>query len=228
MCLGFLKSSIGKKAVVAVTGLLLVGFVVAHMIGNLQIFLGPDAINGYAKKLQSLPLLLWPARFILLAIFAIHVTVSIKLAMENRAARPVAYFKKQTVRASRPSQMMILSGLVLLFFLIYHLLHFTFGVTHPDYFHLVDAQGRHDVYSMSVLSYRNVWLTAFYVLAMFFLCLHLSHGLQSFPQSLGFNDERLRPRLKTFANLTATVLFIGNSSMPLAAFLGMLKLPQGG
>jgi succinate dehydrogenase / fumarate reductase cytochrome b subunit len=211
----------------AVTGLLFSAFVVVHMLGNLQIFLGQEALNAYAKKLQSLPLLLWPARAALFLIFATHMAVSIRLAVENRRARPVGYAVKNTVQASLASRTMVLSGLVLFTFIVYHLLHFTFGVTHPDLFHLVDAKGRHDVYSMAVLSFREAGVSAFYILAMFVLCVHLSHGLASFPQSLGLNNEKCIPALRVFANTVACLLFVGNSSIPLAVLFNVIKLPGG-
>ncbi|MGH7198212.1 MAG: succinate dehydrogenase cytochrome b subunit [Candidatus Omnitrophota bacterium] len=227
MCIPFLKSSIGKKAVMAVTGLLFAGFVVAHMLGNLQIFLGQEPLNAYAKKLQGMPLLLWPARVSLLLIFVVHMWVSIKLAIENKKARPVAYASQNTVQASLASRTMMLSGMVIFAFVAYHLLHFTFGATNPEFFHLVDAKGRHDVYSMSVLSFRHVGISASYIFAMFVLCLHLSHGLASFPQSLGLNNEKCLPALKVFANTVALLIFIGNSSIPLAVIFNVIKLPGG-
>jgi succinate dehydrogenase / fumarate reductase cytochrome b subunit len=220
MCVPFLKSSVGQKAVVAVTGLVLFGFVVAHMLGNLQIFLGAEALNAYAKKLQNMPLLLWPARLFLLLTLLIHVFVSLKLAIENRKARPIPYVSKNTVQATAASRTMVFSGLAIFGFIVYHLLHFTFGVTHPGFFHLTDARGYHDVYSMVVLSFQDIWVSASYIAAMAFLCLHLSHGLASFPQSLGFNRESWIPGLKCAARAVALIIFIGNSSIPLAALLG--------
>lgn len=228
MCFKVLRSSIGKKAVVSVTGLLLSGFVVAHMLGNLQIFMGQDALNAYAKKLQSMPLLLWPARLFLLAVLILHLAVSLKLAFENRKARPVQYVFKDTVQASFASRTMVLTGLIIFLFIVYHLLHFTLGITNPDFFHLVDAKGRHDVYSMAVLSFQNYYISGVYILAMFFLCLHLSHGLSSFPQSLGLSEEKCIPRLKCFANLAAVIIFLANSSIPAAVLLGFLALPGKG
>ena len=117
--------------------------------------------------------------------------------------------------------------LIIFTFIVYHLLHFTFGIAHPDFYHLIDPQGRHDVYSMSVLSFQNFWISAFYVLAMFFLCVHLSHGLASSPQSLGWNREEMEPLLKKGALITSILIFIANSSIPLAVLLGIIRLPGG-
>ncbi len=208
---------------VAVTGLLLVGFVVAHMLGNLQIFMGQEQLNWYAHKLQSAPLLLWPARFFLVLIVAAHIFFSTQLAVENKKARPVAYAVKDTVQASLASRTMVVSGILLTLFIIYHLLHFTFGLAHPEIFHLVDAKGRHDVYSISILSFQNWIISGAYVVAMFFLCFHLSHGLASFPQSLGLSNEKCQPCLKWMAKAVSAIIFIGNSSIPLSVLLGFVE-----
>ena len=207
----------------AVTGVFLFGFVVAHMLGNLQIFLGSEALNDYAEHLQNLPTLLWPARIFLLGTLLFHVVVSISLALENRRARPVPYAREATVQASYASRTMVMSGFIILAFLIYHLLNFTFGVTHPQFFSLVDESGRRDVYSMVVMSFREPVVSGVYVAAMALLCLHLSHGLSSLFQSLGLADERSLPALKRAGVALALVVFVGNSSIPVAALLGILK-----
>lgn len=227
MC-DFFKSSIGRKMGVAVTGLILFGFVVAHMLGNLQIFLGQEALNDYARHLHELPLLLWPARIFLLVSFVVHIALSLALAYENRKARPVPYAYTGTVQASYASITMVATGLVILLFVVYHLLHFTFGVTNPQFFHLVDSKGRIDVYSMMVLSYRRQFISWTYILAMAFLCLHLSHGLASFPQSLGIDLNKHERCMKNFATGLALAVFAGNSSIPLAVLLNFVKLPGGG
>lgn len=226
MCLP--KSSIGKKALMSATGLVLFGFVIMHMLGNLQIFLGSDVLNGYAAKLQSLPELLWIARVILLTCLIFHMWIAAVLTIENRRARPVDYQMKRTVKASFASKTMMLSGSVIFFFIVYHLLHFTFGLTNPEASGLLDMKGRHDVYSMVILSFQNYKISSAYILAMFFLCVHLSHGLASAPQSLGLNNEKWAPAFKRAARALAFLIFLGNTSMPVAALVGFLKLPQGG
>ncbi len=228
MCIEFLKSSIGRKAVMAVTGIILYLFVIAHMLGNLQIFLGPDRLNDYAKHLQDLPMLLWPARAFLLSTLLIHIFVSLSLAIENKNARPVRYAHEDTVQATLASRTMVVTGLVVFLFVVYHLMNFTFGTTHPRYFHLVDAQGRHDVYSMVILSFHDLSVSVSYILAMAALCLHLSHGGMSAFQSLGMNDEKKMCALKKLSLAAAVVIFIGNTSIPLAALLGFLKTAAGG
>jgi succinate dehydrogenase / fumarate reductase cytochrome b subunit len=229
MCLKIFKSSIGRKAVVAVTGLLLSGFVLAHLLGNLQIFLGQEALNSYAEHLQTLPLLLWPARIFLVTVLILHVFFSLQLAVENRRARPVPYAKDETVQAGLPSRTMVISGFMILSFIIYHLLHFTFGVMHPEFFHLLDAKGRHDVYSMMILSFEDPRISGAYVVAMAFLAAHLSHGFGSFAQSLGWVDEKGGERCKRAGIWLAWFIFIGYASIPAASFLGVLKpmIPGG-
>jgi succinate dehydrogenase / fumarate reductase cytochrome b subunit len=210
------KSSLGSKYVMAVTGLGLVGFVIVHMLGNLQLFLGPDALNAYAKSLKSIPELLWAARLGLLAIFVLHIVYSIRLTLHNRAARPIPYaFTKQYREATFASRTMIYTGLVLLAFVIFHLAQYTFFLIDPSYMNLEDAQHRHDVYRMTIYGFRNPVVTASYVLAMFFLALHLSHGFQSAFQSLGLNHPRWMPLLKKTSLAIAVIVFTGNISMPL-------------
>lgn len=224
---GFLGSSVGKKALMAASGLVLSGFVLAHMIGNLQVFLGPDALNDYAHHLQSMPALLWAARAVLLGAVLTHAAVGIRLAVENRAARPVGYAAQSTIRATTASRTMVVSGLALAAFIVYHLLHFTLGVTDPEHFRLVDAEGRHDVYAMVVLGFRRWPVSVSYVVAMALLCAHLSHGVQSLFQTLGWNDERRARALRCFSGAYGAILFVGNSSIPVAALAGWLKLPGG-
>lgn len=137
-----IRSSIAKKAVVAVTGLMLFGFVIGHMAGNLQIFLGREMINDYAEMLHSMPELLWVARIGLLVAVALHIIFTIWVSKENRSSRPQRYVMERTIRASTASRTMLLSGLLVLSFLVYHLLHFTVQVTHPDYQKYYEYRGQ--------------------------------------------------------------------------------------
>ncbi|MEW6776129.1 MAG: succinate dehydrogenase cytochrome b subunit [Bdellovibrionota bacterium] len=221
------KSSIGAKAVMAVTGLALFGFVVMHMLGNLQVFLGQEHINRYGHFLKNAPEILWPARLGLLAFVGLHILSAFRLSLENQAARPVQYAHQATIQASVASRYMLLSGMVLLAFIAYHLAHFTLGMTHPEHFHLVDAQGRHDIYSMVILGFQNVWVSGFYILAMLCLGMHLSHGVSSLFQSLGLNSAKYRPTLQLGSRAFAALIVIGNCSMPIAVLTGCLKLPAG-
>src|ERR1700730_13743918 len=188
----FCHSSIGRKMIVAATGAILILFVIGHLLGNLQIFLGPEWINSYSQHLRDLGPLLWIIRFVLLCTVVLHIYFTILLAIENRRARPDAYIDKENVKASWASRHMVMSGLVVLAFIIYHLAHFTFRKTDRRFDLLqLDPHGHHDVYSMMVYGFQNYFVSAFYVLGLFLLTLHLSHGSSSFFQSLGLNDKKL-------------------------------------
>ncbi|TGJ98566.1 succinate dehydrogenase cytochrome b subunit [Leptospira langatensis] len=224
---GYLRSSIGRKTIVAITGIIFFGFVFLHMLGNLQIFQEPDKINSYAEFLQSLGGLLWLARGILLVAFVLHVYYAIQLSLENKAARPVGYVKNSTIQATLSSRYMALTGLVILSFVIYHLLHFTFGKFQPENFALQETIGdkqRHDVYSMVVLGFKNIYVSVSYIVAMFILAFHLRHGVTSVFQTLGLNTPFWAPKTNAFAILYALTIFIGNSSMPVAVLLNFVKV----
>ncbi len=220
-------SSLSKKYVMALTGLVLFGFVVAHLLGNLTIFLGADWLNSYAKHLMELPALLWPARAVLLLALIMHMALAIRLSIENRKARPIGYAKSATVQASLASRTMLLSGFAIFFFIIFHLLHFTFGKVYPQFHSFVTADGHHDVYSMVIMSFRDKWISLSYVAAMLFLSLHLSHGLYSFPQSLGLLSEKNLPCARKFAKVAALFIFLAYISIPVCSWIGWLKPLQG-
>jgi succinate dehydrogenase cytochrome b subunit len=223
----FYRSSVGKKMIVAVTGIILILFVIGHLLGNLQIFLGPDWINGYAQHLRDLSPLLWVIRLFLLGAVVIHIYVTIQLAIENRRARPQAYIEREYVKATFASRHMVMSGLIVLAFIVYHIAHFTVRVTDSRFGLLkADPLGHYDVYSMMVYGFQNYYVSAFYVLALFLLALHLSHGSSSFFQSLGFNDKKLTPRLALAGRILAWLLFIGYTSIPVAILLGAIKPAQ--
>lgn len=228
MSLSVFGSSIGKKFIVGATGIILLGFVIMHMAGNLLVYLGQDWLNDYAKHIHDLSAVLWLFRAVLLTSFITHIAVSLNLAIHNRRARPEPYFNKKTIEASYASRSMVWTGLILLVFVVYHLLHFTFGVTHPAFFHLVDGKGRMDVYTMVVRSFREPWVCGGYVAAMLVLYLHLSHGASSFAQSLGLTSSATLQKIRVTGHIVAAVLFLGNASIPAAAFLGILKLPGMG
>jgi len=220
----FHRSSIGRKIIIAVTGLILIVFVVGHLLGNLQIFLGPDWVNGYAEHLRSLGPVLWMVRIILLFTVVVHIYFTIRLAIENRRARPIGYAKKEHVKASFASRYMAMSGLVVLAFIIFHLAHFTVRVADPRFALLkADPLNRYDVYSMMVYGFQNVVVSAFYVVALFLLTLHLTHGASSFLQSLGLNDKKLTGRL---GRIFAWAIFVGYASIPVAILLGLVKPAQ--
>ena len=217
----YINSSIGKKIIMAISGLMLYGFVIMHMLGNLQVFAGPEKLNAYAKFLQDLGGLLWVARFGLLAAAGAHIFVAIKISLENKAARPVPYYNQQTNVASYASRTMKYSGLIVLAFLIYHLLHFTLGVTDAEAGRLKEM---HNVYGMVVAGFSNPIVSFAYIFAIGLLCIHLSHGFLSHGyfslfQSLGINQPEYDTKLKLTANIFALGIFLGNASMPIAVLL---------
>ena len=213
--------------IIAGTGVILILFVIGHLLGNLQIFLGPDWINAYSQHLRDLGPLLWLIRVFLLITVILHIYFTILLAIENRRARPEPYIDRQYVRASWASRHMVVSGLVVLAFIIFHLLHFTARKFNPQFSLLkLDSLNRSDVYSMMVYGFQNVYVSSFYIVGLFLLTLHLTHGSSSFFQSLGLNNQRLTPRLAIGGRVFAWLLFIGYTSIPVAVLLGFIKPAQ--
>ncbi len=218
-------SSVGKKFIMAATGLCLFLFVFLHLVGNLQMFLGWESLNRYGAFLQGNVELLWPARIALLAIVTLHIWSAVKLTQENRAARPQPYAQHEIVAASYASRTMFMSGLIILAFIIFHLLHFTVQVTAvnltgQDFTKLHDAKDRHDVFAMIVLGFRNPYVSGFYVIAMFLLFLHLSHGLSAMFQSLGWKSPAYAPKIDAFAKIVSWLIFVGYISIPIAVLCG--------
>jgi succinate dehydrogenase / fumarate reductase cytochrome b subunit len=222
------RSSVGKKYLMAVSGFALVFFVVGHLLGNLQIFIGPEAINRYGHFLQSTPELLWPARIGLVLLVLLHIISAIKLSQENRAARPVPYQNYEVVAASYASRTMLMSGIIVLVFIIYHLLHFTAQVSYVNltgqsFVDFADPQKRHDVFKMMVVGFRQPVVSLFYILGVGLLCLHLSHGIGSMFQSMGWKNKYYGKFLDKMAKVIAWVLFLGYISIPLAILAGYGK-----
>jgi succinate dehydrogenase / fumarate reductase, cytochrome b subunit len=222
------NSSVGKKYIMAITGFALVAFVIAHLLGNLQIFLGKETLNRYGHFLQSNLELIWPARIGLLVMLVLHVWAAIRLTAENRAARPQAYKKWNPTVASYASRTMMMSGLIVFFFIIYHLLHFTVQVeainltgqnfvsfTEP----LPDGSTRHDVFKMMVVGFSNPGVSIFYIIAMALLALHLSHGVQAMFASLGWKNRSYGVLINAAAKATAIFIFVGYVSIPIAIWL---------
>ena len=223
----FFKSSIGKKWIVALTGIVLVGYVVAHLVGNLQVFAGPEKINQYAEMLHSLGGLLWVARIFLLVCFVLHIVTTILLVKQNREAREVRYEKVARVQATWASRTMAISGLIVLSFVIYHLLHLTVRSTDQRFKPI--AQGgalasEYDVHSMLILSFQHPLVTGFYLLSVFLVCLHMSHGMSSMVQTLGLNSKKTMPLISHGGRILAWLIFVGYASIPLAVYFGVLKL----
>jgi succinate dehydrogenase / fumarate reductase cytochrome b subunit len=223
----FYRSSIGKKMIVAITGVILMLFVIGHLLGNLQIFLGPRWINDYAQHLRDLGPFLWLIRIVLLISVALHIYFTILLAIENRRARPSNYEKREYVKASFASRHMVVSGLVVLAFIVFHVLHFTarrFNARFPLL--KTDPLNHYDVYSMMVYGFQNIYVSTFYIIGLFLLTLHLTHGSSSFFQSLGLNDQKLTPGLAFGGRVFAWLLFVGYTAIPVAVLLGLVKPAQ--
>lgn len=221
----YFTSSIGRKFLMAVTGLGLIGFVIAHLLGNLQVFEGSEAINSYAAFLKGLGPGLWIARIGMLTLVGVHFWAGITLAMENSRARPKSYETSNTVQASLASRSMKATGLMILAFIVIHLAHFTLGIVQPEYFHFVDAKGRHDVYRMIVMGFNNGIYVTIYVTAIIFLGFHLSHAMSSFLQTLGLlYSKQMYCWAQKIATLLAVVISIGYISIPLSIYLGFVTL----
>ncbi len=222
----FYRSSVGKKAVVAATGIAMLLFLAGHLVGNLLIFSGkgPEAINQYARWLHSLGSLLWVARIGLLVCLVAHVVATVQLVKLNRKARPEQYGFNATRQATIASRTMIWSGLIILSFIVYHLLHFTFGVANGYYdpsntrYHLPD--GGHNVYNMVVDGFRWAPAALFYLLSMGLLCMHLSHGFASVFQTLGLTTPKVRPVINLAGKAYALFIFVGNAAIVLSILLG--------
>ena len=212
----FYSSTVGKKAVMAVSGCILFLFVLGHLAGNLQIYEGPEKLNDYSRLLHSMPGLLWGARITLLVMVVLHIWSSMQLAIRNNAARPTSYIKKKTAGSSYASRTMYWSGPIILAFVIYHLLDFTFGTVNPNF-----QEG--NVYANVVASFQLPLVSAFYVLAMLLLCLHLYHGLWSMFQSLGVHPPHYTLTLKRSAAVLAILIAAGNISIPVSVMTGLVK-----
>lgn len=215
-------STVGRKIIMAITGQLMVLFVVVHLLGNSSIFIGPDGINAYAKHLHDLGPLVWVFRLAMLAMVSLHGWFGIQLTLESKAATPSTYAVNKKLKAGFASENMIWTGLLLLAFIVYHILHFTARVT-PDIVQGVDMAGRYDVFTMVVSSFQHGAIAMIYVVAMVALFLHLSHGIQSFFQTMGWNSEKTLPLISTVGKVVAVVFLIGYSSIPLFILTGILN-----
>ena len=219
----FFASSVGRKIIMAVTGAGLGLFVVGHMIGNLQIFLSPEAINRYARFLQSNPELLWPVRLVMLILVGLHGWSAVMLSIENQRARPVGYHGNPApLAASFASRTMLVGGIVAAVFLVYHLLHYTVVVegVNGARVSLRELKAAHDVYAMMIAGFSVWYVSLFYVVGVGLLCLHLSHGLAAMFQSLGWKNHVYGPLIDKAAKVIALALFLGYVSIPVAVRCG--------
>jgi len=218
----FYRSAVGKKATMAVTGIVFWGFVVGHMAGNLKLFSGAAAINEYGHYLRQIGyplvphhLLLWTARVVLIAALALHVHAAWALTVTSRRARPQGYAVRRPQEVDWAARSMRWTGVALLVFVVYHLLHFTTGQAHADF-----VAG--DVYHNLTVAFADVAVAALYLVAMLFLGLHLYHGLWSLFQSLGWNHPRFNHWRRAFAVAFALIVSLGFALVPLAIVTGLV------
>jgi len=212
----FYSSTIGKKIIVAVTGVVMLGFVVGHLAGNLQVFLGPEKLNEYAAFLKREPLLLWGTRIALLVSILLHVVATVQLTRLNRLSRPIPYQRYEVLEANVASRIMMWSGLFLLVYIVYHLLHLTGGLTHPQF-------SPTDVYSNVITGFHVWYVSVFYILGMISLGYHLYHGIWSVFQTLGLNHPKFNCYRRVFAIVSASLISLGYISIPVAVLMGVLR-----
>lgn len=225
-----LSSSLGKKYIMATTGLVLVLFVFGHMLGNLQVFLPPEFINAYAKKLHDLGPVLWLIRLFLLGCVVAHIVTAVQLVIANNKARPNDYQVKQTVQATLASRTMALSGSIVLFFIVFHLMQFTIRTgSFSEYNELkttLHGESAQDVHAMMIQGFQNPIISVFYVIAVGLLCAHLSHGVSSMFQSLGLRNRVWRSRLTNLAKAYGVIIFLGFAAVPVGVLTKVVKAPE--
>lgn len=208
-------SHAGKKALMAVSGLVLFAYVVAHLLGNLQVFVGREALDRYAALLRVSPQLLWTARTVLLAALLVHLAAAVQLQSARQAARPIGYQDWRPTTSTPASRTMIWSGLLILGFVVYHLLDLTIGVANPDF-----REG--EVYHNVLASFGRVLAVMLYLVSMVALGFHLWHGLWSMFQSLGLSSRRVAPGVQRAAVAVAVILTLGFAAIPIAVLLGLV------
>lgn len=216
VALKFYSTSIGKKVVMAVTGLILSGFLLVHALGNLQLLGGPAMLNAYAAKLQSMPPLVWASRIVLLLAVLLHILSAVQLWLQNRASRPVRYQMQQYRETTYAARTMVWGGPIIAAFLIYHLLHFTTGHAHGSFV-------KTDVHANVLAGFRVWWIAIIYIAANLMVAFHLYHGMWSWLQTLGANHPKYNHWRHTFAAAFAGVVGGINIFLPLVVLLGILK-----
>jgi succinate dehydrogenase / fumarate reductase, cytochrome b subunit len=217
--LSFYRSTVGKKIIMGVTGLILVGFVVSHVASNLLVFQGPEGLDAYARFLRSTGKLLWLVRGGLVLAAILHVAAAIQLTRRARASRPVEYARRNPQVSTWGARSMRWGGALLLVFIVFHLFHFTFGNAHPSYPNFNHAT----VYSNVVTGFPSIWLVLFYLAAMLALGLHLYHGTAAMMMSIGVSHPRYTPRWRKLATVIAILVAVGFALIPLAVYFHLIK-----
>lgn len=218
------RSTIGKKIIMAVTGLIGIGFVLGHMLGNLQVFIGQDKFDSYAAMLHGpLAEVVWAVRVVLVVSVLLHILMAWQLTQRAKAARPVDYKKREPQVSTLASRTMRWGGVLLLVFIVFHILHFTVGAIDPaGAFQRTDAMGRHDIYDDVVASFRIWWVSAFYLLSMVFLGLHLFHGAWSSLRTLGVAQPSEHPMKRRLSAAIAILVWLGFTLVPLGVLAGIV------
>jgi succinate dehydrogenase / fumarate reductase cytochrome b subunit len=220
------NSVIGKKVVMALTGAVLILFVIAHMVGNLKIFSGPEEINAYSRFLREAGWpelgygqLLWLVRIVLLTCAFLHITAAVQLTRMNWQARPVEYDTRKDIETTWGARTMRWGGLLLAVFIVFHLLHFTGGVVGFQ-----PGQFEHLMVYQNVVAGFSVWpISLFYIIAMGALCLHLDHGIWSMFQTLGWATAQNKKSLRKFSRIVAIIIFAGFISVPISVLAGWVR-----
>lgn len=215
---GFYASMVGKKVVMGVTGLIGIGFVILHSLGNLLVFRGPEAINSYSHFLKSTGELLWTLRIVLVVAVILHVIAAVQLTLQSRAARPIGYSKRESQVATIASRTMRWGGVFLLVFIVLHILHFTTGTIKP-----AGVFTSEDVYANMVGSFRIWWVALFYVLSMIALGLHLFHGAWSSVRSVGVSPPSPQPFHRRISLVIAILVWAAFTAVPIAVFSGIVR-----
>jgi len=213
---GFLSSTLGKKILMAVTGIILFGFVVGHMLGNLQIYLGEERLNHYAELLQANKPFLWTFRSVMLFCVGVHIIAAVQVWLRNRAARPVKYKVFRPPAVDYAARTMVWSGPILALFITYHLLDFTVGTANPNFV-------RGEVFQNVVASFSNPLIAIFYMAANLLLAFHLYHGLWSLFQTFGWDHARFGWVRRALAVVFSVLIGAGNISIPLAVLTGVVR-----
>ena len=212
----YYHSTLGKKLTMAVTGIVLFGFVLLHMLGNLQVFLGREQLNHYSQLLRVEPAVLWAARLLLLACVTVHIIAAVQLTVHDWTMRPVGYARRRYRATGYAARTMVWSGPIVAAFVVYHLLHFTFGTVHPDF-----VAG--DVYHNVVTGFSVWYVSAFYIVAQALLGMHLYHGLWSLFQTLGASHAVYDRTRRVLAHSLAYLIVVGNCSIPIAVLIGLVR-----
>jgi succinate dehydrogenase / fumarate reductase cytochrome b subunit len=219
------NNTVGRKLLMSCTGLLMIFFVIVHLLGNVSVFAGPSGINAWAAKLHRLMPILWLFRTAMFAICALHIYLGTLLTLENNASKPGPYAVRKTLRSTFSGRYMIWTGVLIAVYLAFHILHFTAHLINPELSSAahIDEMGRPDVFMMMMLNFRNAVVLLVYISAMAALALHLTHGIQSFFQTLGLNNDKTLPVFIKAGTIAALMISLGYISIPVSIFSGILR-----